>query len=115
MSEQSETTASTFDVTHTKRRRTKYSKLSNCICCIIDITYMGGLIVREKELRKLNYIFNDPKLRSCAVIGRRRIGKTTLIKEFIEDRDVNAAKNILARASLPLQGQRGGPATIPDT
>ena len=48
---------------------------------------MGGLIGREKELQELNYIFNDPKLRSCAVIGRRRIGKTALIKEFIEDRD----------------------------
>ena len=48
---------------------------------------MGGLIGREKELRELNCIFNDPKLRSCAVIGRRRIGKTALIKEFIEDRD----------------------------
>ena len=34
---------------------------------------------------------------------------------YIEDRDVNAAKNMLARASLPLQGQRGGPATLPDT
>ena len=65
----------------------KTSKLSNHIHCIIDIIYMGGLIGREKELRELNYIFNDPKLRSCAVIGRRRIGKTALIKEFIEDRD----------------------------
>lgn len=41
----------------------KYSKLSNYIHCIIDIIYMGGLIGREKELRKLNCIFNDPKLR----------------------------------------------------
>lgn len=49
--------------------------------------HMGRFIGREKEIHDLIDMINDPKIRSCAIIGRRRIGKTALIKELIKDMD----------------------------
>lgn len=47
---------------------------------------MMDFVGREKELRCLESMFNDTKFRACAIIGRRRIGKTMLLKKFIEDK-----------------------------
>lgn len=45
---------------------------------------MGDFIGRKQELEQLESMFEDNKFRACAIIGRRRIGKTSLIKKFIE-------------------------------
>lgn len=44
------------------------------------------IIGRKKELEQLNSIFNSDKAELVAVYGRRRIGKTFLIKEFFKDK-----------------------------
>lgn len=44
------------------------------------------IIGRKKELEQLGSIFNSDKAELVAVYGRRRIGKTFLIKEFFKDK-----------------------------
>lgn len=41
---------------------------------------------REKELKKLNEMYNSGKFEFAVLYGRRRVGKTTLIKEFCKGR-----------------------------
>ena len=41
---------------------------------------------RETELKKLNEMYDSGKFECAVIYGRRRIGKTTLIKEFIKDK-----------------------------
>ena len=41
---------------------------------------------REKELKTLNELYNMPGLQMAVIYGRRRIGKSTLITEFIKDK-----------------------------
>lgn len=64
---------------------------------------MCGFIGRRKELANLDAIYHSPGFRTCAVYGRRRVGKTTLLKEFCkgkksiffvsaEDTDANNAR-----------------------
>jgi len=43
-------------------------------------------IGREKELNKLNAMYKSDKFELAVVYGRRRVGKSTLIKEFINDK-----------------------------
>lgn len=43
-------------------------------------------IGREKELAKLNSMYNNDKFECAIIYGRRRVGKTTLIREFIKDK-----------------------------
>lgn len=42
---------------------------------------------REKELKILNCVFLSKRQESVLIYGRRRIGKTELIKKAIEDFD----------------------------
>ena len=42
---------------------------------------------RQAELQKLNSAYNSGKFECTAVYGRKHIGKTTLISEFIRDKD----------------------------
>lgn len=42
---------------------------------------------REKELEKLNMLYQSDHFEFAVFYGRRRVGKTTLIKEFIKDKD----------------------------
>ena len=42
---------------------------------------------RRAELQKLNSAYNSGKFECVAVYGRRHIGKTALISEFIKDKD----------------------------
>ncbi|MBQ7840501.1 MAG: ATP-binding protein [Lachnospiraceae bacterium] len=42
---------------------------------------------REKELQKLNLLYQSDHFEFAVFYGRRRVGKTTLIKEFIKDKD----------------------------
>jgi len=43
-------------------------------------------IGRERELAKLNEMYNSEKFECAIIYGRRRIGKTSLIQEFIKDK-----------------------------
>lgn len=44
-------------------------------------------IGRTKELEKLNALSKSGKFECAVIYGRRRVGKTTLIREFIKDKD----------------------------
>ena len=41
---------------------------------------------RKKELNELNFRFNNSKKEFGVIYGRRRIGKSTLINEFLKDK-----------------------------
>lgn len=43
-------------------------------------------IGREKELTKLNEMYNEDNFQFAVIYGRRRIGKTALINQFIKDK-----------------------------
>ena len=43
-------------------------------------------IGREKEIKYLNEFYNKPSIGMTVIYGRRRIGKSTLISEFIKDK-----------------------------
>lgn len=47
---------------------------------------MRGFIGRKSELQTLENMFLTPGFQMCVVYGRRRVGKSTLIKEFIKDK-----------------------------
>ena len=51
------------------------------------MTKNGGLmfIGRENELKILNRVFSSNRQESVLIYGRRRIGKTELIKKAIKD------------------------------
>ncbi|MEQ8199449.1 MAG: ATP-binding protein, partial [Clostridiaceae bacterium] len=42
---------------------------------------------RKKELKTLNSEYNKTEASFVVIYGRRRVGKTTLIKEFIKDKN----------------------------
>jgi len=44
-------------------------------------------IGRKKELNRLQNVWEKDRYKTCAIYGRRRIGKTTLIEEFIKDKN----------------------------
>ena len=44
-------------------------------------------IGRSAELKKLNEMYKSDKFECAVIFGRRRVGKTTLIKEFIKDKN----------------------------
>ena len=48
---------------------------------------MEHFIGRKDELKKLEEFYNGTKYKACSILGRRRIGKTTLIDEFVKDKD----------------------------
>ena len=43
-------------------------------------------IGREKELRSLNSLYASDKFEFAVIYGRRRVGKTVLINEFIDNK-----------------------------
>lgn len=43
-------------------------------------------IARERELGALNELYGKPGFQMIVIYGRRRVGKSTLIKEFIKDK-----------------------------
>lgn len=46
--------------------------------------FMDGFIGRERELERLNRIWSGKGVVTCAVYGRRQIGKSTLLNRFSE-------------------------------
>ena len=47
---------------------------------------MDGCVGRSMELAFLNDLWEKVPM-SCAVCGRRHLGKTTLLREFVKDKD----------------------------
>ena len=45
-------------------------------------------LCRERELKKLNYRYESNTLECVIIYGRRRVGKTALIKEFVKNKPV---------------------------
>ena len=45
-------------------------------------------LCRETELQKLNRRFNNNEMECVIIYGRRRVGKTALINEFVKDKPV---------------------------
>ncbi|MCD8148774.1 MAG: AAA family ATPase [Clostridiales bacterium] len=43
-------------------------------------------IGRERELKRLNAMYQSDRLEVAIVYGRRRVGKTTLINEFCKEK-----------------------------
>ena len=44
-------------------------------------------IGRKNELQQLNTLYKQNRFQCVIIYGRRRVGKTTLINEFIKDKD----------------------------
>ena len=48
---------------------------------------MKDFVGRKKELSVLEEFYNNPQIKAYAIIGRRQIGKSALIDEFIKDKE----------------------------
>jgi AAA+ ATPase superfamily predicted ATPase len=59
-------------------------------------------IGRERELQNLNDLYKADKFQFSVILGRRRVGKTALINEFVKDKaaiyitglETNAKQNL---------------------
>lgn len=47
---------------------------------------MNSFVGRDNELKNLTKMYNSPKFEMAVIYGRRRVGKTSLIKKFITDK-----------------------------
>lgn len=45
-------------------------------------------IARESEIKKLTNLYNRDEFQCVIIYGRRRVGKTTIIKEFCKDKKI---------------------------
>ena len=59
---------------------------------------------RERELNKLNTLYRSDQFEFVVFYGRRRVGKTTLIKEFIKDKKAHYYMAIEGTATENLAG-----------
>ena len=59
---------------------------------------------RERELKKLNTLYKSDQFEFAVFYGRRRVGKTTLIKEFIKDKNAYYYMAIEGTAAENLAG-----------
>lgn len=74
---------------------------------------------RKRELEKLDYLYNSSQFEFAVFYGRRRVGKTTLINEFIKDKNAvyymavegTRKENLsgLSKALLAAEGTMDGP------
>jgi len=60
-------------------------------------------IGRERELNKLNELYNTSGFQFPVIYGRRRVGKTALINEFIKDKDAIFFTGIESNAGQNLE------------
>lgn len=60
-------------------------------------------IGREKELLKLNQLYNTEGFQFPVIYGRRRVGKTALINEFIKDKDAISFTGLESTVSQNLE------------
>jgi AAA+ ATPase superfamily predicted ATPase len=61
--------------------------LNIIVYTIIVMTIKSEFINRESELKYLNEEYEKGNFRFISVIGRRRLGKTRLIRKFLEDKN----------------------------
>ena len=61
-------------------------------------------IGRERELKKLNTLYHSDQFEFAVFYGRRRVGKTTLIKEFMKDKNAHYYMAIEGTAAENLAG-----------
>lgn len=59
-------------------------------------------IAREAELAGLADMYQSPRFEMAVIYGRRRVGKTSLIREFIKDKPAIYAKGVQATKELNL-------------
>ena len=45
---------------------------------------------RQKELQRIKDFLNRPQTGAMLILGKRRVGKTTLIKKALEDSDITS-------------------------
>ncbi len=64
---------------------------------------MGNIVARSKECQQLDAIYQQKQAAFVAVYGRRRIGKTYLIKHFFEDKGIYFHLTGVFKASLITQ------------
>lgn len=64
---------------------------------------MGKFVGREIELKNLNKMYSSSKFEMAVVFGRRRVGKTSLIKQFIEDKPAIYVQGIEATSETNLR------------
>ena len=60
-------------------------------------------IGRERELKALNKLYGSSKFEFAVIYGRRRIGKTELIKQFLGDKKAIYFMGIESNAKLNLE------------
>lgn len=61
-------------------------------------------VARERELKRLNKLYQSNSFQMVIMYGRRRVGKTTLIRQFIKDKPAIYSQGIqtIARQNLAL-------------
>lgn len=64
---------------------------------------MNEFIGRDSELNNLNKMYSSPNFEMAVVYGRRRVGKTSIIKEFIQDKPAIYLQGIEATSEINLR------------
>lgn len=64
---------------------------------------MNKFVARERELKNLEEMYQSPRFEMAVVYGRRRVGKTALIKEFIKNKPAIYIQGIEATKELNLR------------
>ncbi|MCH3904461.1 MAG: ATP-binding protein [Lactobacillus sp.] len=61
-------------------------------------------VARKRELQRLNKMYESPTFQMAVIYGRRRVGKTSLIREFIKDKPAIYSQGIqtVAKQNLAL-------------
>lgn len=73
------------------------------IITIINWRKIMTFVAREEQLSELNEMYNSPSFEMAVIYGRRRVGKTALIKKFIENKPAIYVQGIEATAELNLK------------
>lgn len=64
---------------------------------------MEKFVARERELAELEKMYDSSRFEMAVIYGRRRVGKTALIKEFIKDKSAIYVQGIEATKELNLR------------
>lgn len=63
---------------------------------------MEKFVARERELKELNEMYQSPNFEMAVIYGRRRVGKTALIRQFIKDKPAIYSQGIETTSNLNL-------------
>lgn len=64
---------------------------------------MNEFIGRETELKNLNHMYHSDKFEMVVIYGRRRVGKTSIIKQFIKDKPAIYVQGVEATGETNLR------------